>query len=310
MSAEIRKTSIVVEEIRSDIGRRVDPPTRKAAAIAVIRNPFAGRYEEDLTPLMDIGAELGGTLGDMCVNALGIRPDEAESYGKAAIVGERGRVGARRRDPASEARRAVAQAVEKGAALVPSVKKMAGRAPRSTSRSATRMRPMSAAISTGWRSASPTPRAPTRSWWPSRSPTRDAPSPRGRPHRRRGHGRGRAALGSQHFRQALRRRGVAASAGRDLAVDDHHADAGDVAIPTDSSRSLPAVCWARSIRTKSAARPSSISRNRAPASARCCRLRSRTRSRPGRRPARTASRPSSGYRAAEPPSPPGRRCRG
>ena len=126
MSADIRKTSVVVEEIRSEIGRPVDPPTRKAAAIAVIANPFAGRYEEDLGPLMDIGAELGAMLGEMCVAALGIGPGEAESYGKAAIVGERGewehaaailhpRLGAPLR-----------KAVEKGAALVPSAKKMGG----------------------------------------------------------------------------------------------------------------------------------------------------------------------------------------
>ncbi len=126
MSAVIRKTAVIVEETRKDIGREVDPPTRKAAAIAVIENPFAGRYVEDLSALMEIGAELGGTLGEMCVAALGIRPDQAESYGKAAIVGEAGewehaaailhpKLGAPLRN-----------AVEKGAALVPSVKKLGG----------------------------------------------------------------------------------------------------------------------------------------------------------------------------------------
>ncbi len=126
MSAVIRKTTVIVEETRKDIGREVDPPTRKAAAIAVIENPFAGRYVEDLSALMEIGAELGGTLGEMCVAALGIRPDQAESYGKAAIVGEAGewehaaailhpKLGAPLRN-----------AVEKGAALVPSVKKLGG----------------------------------------------------------------------------------------------------------------------------------------------------------------------------------------
>ena len=126
MSADIRKTSVIVEEIRSDIGRPVDPPTRKAAAIAVIRNPFAGRYVEDLTPLMDIGAELGGTLGDMCVNALGIRPDEAESYGKAAIVGEQGEWEHAAAILHPKLGAPLRKAVEKGAALVPSVKKLGG----------------------------------------------------------------------------------------------------------------------------------------------------------------------------------------
>ena len=126
MSPVIRKTTVIVEETRKDIGRDVDPPTRKAAAIAVIENPFAGAYVEDLTELMDIGANLGGMLGEMCVKALGIGPSEAESYGKAAIVGDNGewehaaailhpRLGAPLR-----------KEVEKGAALVPSVKKLGG----------------------------------------------------------------------------------------------------------------------------------------------------------------------------------------
>ena len=126
MSPVIRKTTVIVEETRKDIGRDVDPPTRKAAAIAVIENPFAGAYVEDLSELMDIGANLGGMLGEMCVKALGIGPGEAESYGKAAIVGDNGewehaaailhpRLGAPLR-----------KEVEKGAALVPSFKKLGG----------------------------------------------------------------------------------------------------------------------------------------------------------------------------------------
>ncbi len=52
MPAKIRKIVTLVEEVRSEMGRAVDPPTRRAAAIAVIENPFAGRYVEDLTDLM------------------------------------------------------------------------------------------------------------------------------------------------------------------------------------------------------------------------------------------------------------------
>ena len=51
MSAVIRKIVTVVEETRMEAGRDVAPPTRRAAAIAVIENPFAGRYVEDLAPL-------------------------------------------------------------------------------------------------------------------------------------------------------------------------------------------------------------------------------------------------------------------
>ena len=90
MSAAIRKLVVQVDEIRIEMGRPVDPPTRRAVAIAVIANPFAGRYADSLEELTAIGEELGGLLGDKCVAALGILPDQAQSYGKAAIVGEAG----------------------------------------------------------------------------------------------------------------------------------------------------------------------------------------------------------------------------
>ena len=90
MNMKIRKTAVWVEETRLEMGKKISPPTRKAVAVAVIENPFAGEYIEDLTPLMDIGAELGGLLGEKCVAALGISAAAAESYGKAAMVGENG----------------------------------------------------------------------------------------------------------------------------------------------------------------------------------------------------------------------------
>ena len=126
MKAKIRKTSVIVEETRKDLGRAVDPATRKAAAIAVIENPCAGRYEEDLGELMDIGAELGALLGEMCIDALGIRPSEAQSYGKAAIVGENGEWEHAAAILHPKLGAPLRKAVEKGAALVPSVKKLGG----------------------------------------------------------------------------------------------------------------------------------------------------------------------------------------
>ena len=87
MAAEIRKIAVFIEEIHQEMGQTISPPTRKAAAVAVIANPLAGRFEEDLEPLMAIGEELGGLLGERCVAALGITPAQAESYGKAALVG-------------------------------------------------------------------------------------------------------------------------------------------------------------------------------------------------------------------------------
>lgn len=126
MSAEIRKTAVIVEETLRDVGRAVDPPTRKAAALAVIANPCAGRYVEDLGALIEIGAELGGMLGEMCVAALGIRPGAAESFGKAAIVGENGEWEHAAAVLHPKLGAPLRKAVEKGAALVPSVKKLGG----------------------------------------------------------------------------------------------------------------------------------------------------------------------------------------
>ncbi|MGY3466580.1 putative protein kinase ArgK-like GTPase of G3E family [Bradyrhizobium sp. LM6.11] len=84
MSAIIRKIVTVVEETQMEMGRQVSPPTRRAAAIAVIENPFAGKYVEDLSPLIAIGEELGELLSKRAVAALGIDGSKAQSYGKAA----------------------------------------------------------------------------------------------------------------------------------------------------------------------------------------------------------------------------------
>lgn len=126
MEAKIRKTCVIVEETQRDMGRAVDPPTRKAAALAVIKNPAANKFQEDLAVLSEIGAELGELLGKMCVEALGIKPEEAESYGKAAIVGENGEWEHAAAVLHPKLGGPLRKEVEKGAALVPSVKKMGG----------------------------------------------------------------------------------------------------------------------------------------------------------------------------------------
>ena len=90
MKANIRKLVVQVDETRKEMGRSIEPPTRRAVAIAVIENPYAGRYSESLDELIEIGEELGALLGNKAVQALGIAPGAAQSYGKAAIVGEAG----------------------------------------------------------------------------------------------------------------------------------------------------------------------------------------------------------------------------
>lgn len=126
MAAQVRKVITVVEETHREAGHAITPVTRKAAAIAVIANPSAGKYDADLETLMAIGEELGDTLGRRAVEALGIKPGEAESYGKAAIVGEDGELEHAAAILHPRLGKPLRAAVEKGAALVPSSKKRGG----------------------------------------------------------------------------------------------------------------------------------------------------------------------------------------
>lgn len=123
MTANIRKLVVQVDETRKEMGRDVSPPTRRAVAIAVIENPYAGRYSENLDELIAIGEELGALLGQKAVKALGIEPGQAQSYGKAAIVGERGELEHAAAILHPKLGAPLRVAVEKGAALVPSAKK-------------------------------------------------------------------------------------------------------------------------------------------------------------------------------------------
>jgi Amino acid synthesis len=124
--AVIRKLLVILEETHREMAQDVAPPTRKAAALAVIKNPFAGRYVEDLERLMAIGEELGGLLGERAVQALGLHAGQIESYGKAAIVGEQGELEHAAAILHPRLGAPLRKAVDKGAALVPSAKKVGG----------------------------------------------------------------------------------------------------------------------------------------------------------------------------------------
>lgn len=126
MTASIRKIIVQVDETRIEMGKPIDPPTRRALAMAVIHNPFAGSYTENLDELIAIGEELGALLGNKCVQALGISPGQAHSYGKAAIVGEAGELEHAAAILHPKLGAPLRLAVEKGAALVPSSKKRGG----------------------------------------------------------------------------------------------------------------------------------------------------------------------------------------
>ena len=84
---EIRKYVDYAETLHMENGQQVDPPIRRAAAMAVIGNPFVGQYAEDLTILTDIGDVLGEELSWRALKVLDCSPDGVQSFGKAALVG-------------------------------------------------------------------------------------------------------------------------------------------------------------------------------------------------------------------------------
>jgi len=126
MKAKIRKIMTVVDETLTEQGQQVNPPIRRAAAIAVIANPFAGRFQEDLTELIDVGEELGQLLAERAVAALGIDGSKVESYGKAAAVGENGELEHAAAILHPKLGAPFRKVLGKGAALIPSSKKRGG----------------------------------------------------------------------------------------------------------------------------------------------------------------------------------------
>ncbi len=88
----IRKTAVLVEEIRLEAGRADGPPLIRVAAMAAIHNPYAGKSLADINPLIEFGAELGSLLVQKLLNQFGNDPRRVESYGKGAIVGTQGEI--------------------------------------------------------------------------------------------------------------------------------------------------------------------------------------------------------------------------
>ncbi len=87
---DMRKVVVMVETITSEGGRELPNLLRKSAAIAVFRNPYTGKYQEDLALLMEYGEFLGDFLTRKAVEALQVPVAEVHSFGKACIVGLNG----------------------------------------------------------------------------------------------------------------------------------------------------------------------------------------------------------------------------
>jgi hypothetical protein len=90
---KLRKLVLVIEDTLREMGQDVKSPLRKVAAIAVIENPYAGKFVEDLSILVDSGVELGEILAKRAVGALELAPNQVvKGYGKGAIVGSFGEI--------------------------------------------------------------------------------------------------------------------------------------------------------------------------------------------------------------------------
>ena len=126
MKPQIQKILTQVEEIHSVIGKKINPPSRKVTVSVVVKNPYAGEYVEDLEPLYDMGAEIGGLLAKKGVHALGVEPNKIVSYGKGAIVGLDGEIEHAAAILHPRFGKPVRNAVEKGDDIIPSTKKMGG----------------------------------------------------------------------------------------------------------------------------------------------------------------------------------------
>jgi hypothetical protein len=120
---EIRKIVTIVEDLFVDGQRKATKPIRKAACLAVIRNPYADTYEEDLTSLIDYSEEVGKVIAERAVEALG-KDRGPESYGKAAIVGEKGELEHAAALLHPKLGTPLRAAVGGGKAIIPSVKKI------------------------------------------------------------------------------------------------------------------------------------------------------------------------------------------
>ena len=85
---DIRRVVTIIDETRLEAGRQVSPPIRRVVTAAVLANPFAGRYVEDLEPLIEASVPLGAELVAIAVKELGGRA--VHGYGKGGIVGMKG----------------------------------------------------------------------------------------------------------------------------------------------------------------------------------------------------------------------------
>ncbi|MEY2627140.1 MAG: hypothetical protein RJB08_899 [Actinomycetota bacterium] len=121
----VRKWFTSCETTNHVFGKPCPEPSRRALAAAVINNPFASSYVEDLNPLIDAAPQLSTELAERCLATLGVPGEEVSAYGKGAIVGLNGELehAAALIHPTFGA--PVRAAIGGGAAIIPSTKVIA-----------------------------------------------------------------------------------------------------------------------------------------------------------------------------------------
>ena len=122
---EIRKQTTITEQINKDGERELDEPISRAAAVAVLKNPYAGEWQDDLSLLTEWGAELGEQLTATAVDRLG-GPDQVDCYGKGGVVGGKGELEHIAAMLHPELGTPMREEVGGGEAIIPSAKKMGG----------------------------------------------------------------------------------------------------------------------------------------------------------------------------------------
>ncbi len=121
----VRKRTVISERIERDGERALDEPITKAAAVAVLENPYAGTWQDDLSLLTEWGTELGRSLTAAAVERLG-GPEAVDSYGKGGVVGGAGEVEHVAAMLHPELGTPMREEVGGGEAIIPSAKKLGG----------------------------------------------------------------------------------------------------------------------------------------------------------------------------------------